>query len=190
MVGNVAPSVIHLDKSSYALGIFVALGMARDTRDGEFAILRAEVDTLSRANIVRTTEPYDIFTRITTLIGLAMRIPVVCALTFPLVLITFVLGIILSVPLLGLVLLSLANVIWLSMLGLLMGSSWLWIKVPILRLLLLLPGIAIANMAYLFVILIPDMGEKYQKATKLAICETWPKSYTFLVASKTMDNDS
>jgi hypothetical protein len=51
------------------------------------------------------------------------------------------------------------------------------LKTPILRPILLLPGVTIAVVANFYVSLIPDMGEKYQKLIKLAICDNWPYSH-------------
>lgn len=88
---------------------------------------------------------------------------------------TFVLAILVSISF-G-TLLMLFSAIWLPFLGILLGSSWLWVNIPILRPILLLPGVVIAVVTDAYVCLIPDMGEKYQKLVKLAICDNWPSSY-------------
>ncbi len=79
----------------------------------------------------------------------------------------------------GLVLLPL-SLVWLPFLGFLIGTSWMWIKIPISRPILLLPGVIIAEIANLYVSLIPDMGEKHQKLVKLGLCDTWPLTYLMM----------
>ena len=88
---------------------------------------------------------------------------------------TFVLGILVNISF-G-TLLMLFSVIWLPFFGIILGSSWLWLKIPILRPILLLPGVVIAVVVNFYVALIPDMAEKYQKLIKLAICDNWPYSH-------------
>lgn len=88
---------------------------------------------------------------------------------------TFVLGALVTISF-G-TLLMLFSVIWFPFLGILLGSSWLWLKISILRPILLLPGAIIAVVTFFYVSLIPDMGEKYQKVLKLGICDSWPYSY-------------
>jgi len=90
---------------------------------------------------------------------------------------TLVLGILVTVTF-G-ILLMILSLVWLPLSGLILGSSWLWIKVPITRPFLFLPGIAVAVVSDVYVSLIPDMGEKYQKLLKLGFCDSWP--YSFLV---------
>ncbi|MEE9247287.1 MAG: hypothetical protein V3U79_01135 [Dehalococcoidia bacterium] len=89
---------------------------------------------------------------------------------------TFLLGIGVNISF-GLLLLAF-SIIWMPMLGMLMGTSWLWLKVPILRPVLLLPGLAVATLARVYVSLIPDMGEHYQKVLKMGFCDSWPHSLT------------
>lgn len=78
----------------------------------------------------------------------------------------------------GLLLLPL-SALWLLFLGFLMGSSWLWIKIPVSRPLLIIPGVLLATLAGVYVSLVPDMGEKYQKVLKMGMADTWP--YSFLM---------
>jgi hypothetical protein len=69
------------------------------------------------------------------------------------------------------------SAIWMLFFGLLLGSSWLWIRAWYLRPVLLLPGVLIAAIGFAYVSLVPDMGEKYQKALKLGLCDSWPFSH-------------
>ena len=67
------------------------------------------------------------------------------------------------------------SAVWLPFLGFLLGSSWLWLKVPFFRP-LLLPGVIIARLANVYVSLVPKMGEHYQKVLKMTLCDSWPLS--------------
>ena len=87
---------------------------------------------------------------------------------------TFVLGLAVTATF-GLLLFPL-SVLWLPFFGTLLGTSWLWLKIPVLRPFLLLPGVIIARVANLYVSLTPDMGEKYQKVLKMGLCDAWPLS--------------
>ena len=98
---------------------------------------------------------------------------------------TFILSLVVSLPVVGLVIFFVFDVPWWFVLGTLLGSSWLWLKVPFLRPFLLLPGILVARVGDIYVSLIPDMGEKYQKVLKMGFCDSWP--YTYLVWRRSLD---
>jgi hypothetical protein len=87
---------------------------------------------------------------------------------------TFILSLIVSLPVVGLVIFFVFDVPWWLVFGTLLGSSWLWLKVPFLRPFLMLPGILAACVGDIYVSLIPDMGEKYQKVLKMGFCDSWP----------------
>lgn len=84
-------------------------------------------------------------------------------------------------------LLLLLSAIWLAFFGLLLGSSWMWLKVPILRPLLIIPGVLISVAVGIFVSLVPDMGEKFQKVIKMALCDSWPYSYLVFKLSRMVE---
>jgi len=88
---------------------------------------------------------------------------------------TFVLGILHTLTF-GLALLPL-YALWFLFLGGVVGSSWLWIKVPVMRPILLVPGILWATVSKWFAACMPEMGEWESRATKQAVCESWPHSY-------------
>lgn len=71
------------------------------------------------------------------------------------------------------------ELLWFLFLGILLSLSWLWVKVPPIRPLLVPLGVALAALASIYVRLVPDMGRKYQKAVKVALCGSWP--YTLYV---------
>jgi hypothetical protein len=66
--------------------------------------------------------------------------------------------------------------VWLPFYYLLEGTSWLWLRAWYLRPILLFPGVIIAFIADLYVMLMPDF-ERGAKRTKRAICEEWPLSW-------------
>lgn len=83
----------------------------------------------------------------------------------------------------GLLLLPL-SLIWLPFFGYALGTSWLWIKFPILRPILLIPSVLINTIGVTYVAFIPDMGEPFQKALKGALCDSWPYSWHIHQLSK------
>jgi len=89
--------------------------------------------------------------------------------------VTFILGLLVSLSF-GLLLIPF-SLLWILFFGLLLGSSWLWVNIPITRPILLPFGVVLATIADWYVSLIPDMGEKYQKVLKMAYCDSWPYSY-------------
>jgi hypothetical protein len=124
-------------------------------------------------NGARSYGPFDPITRFSAVLGPLFEIPY-----FPFLLLvpisTFVLGA-LSGCTFGLALLPF-TVMWWALLGLLMATSWLWVKVAFLRPFLLLPGVGVATFAGLYAALMPEMGEWQSRATKQALCNVWPHS--------------
>lgn len=76
----------------------------------------------------------------------------------------------------GLLLLPL-RLLWLPFLGFLLGSGWLWVKVPLSRPFLIFPGVLLSAVANIYIAMVPDMGQSYQKQLKMIICNLWPYSY-------------
>jgi len=68
------------------------------------------------------------------------------------------------------------DIIWWPLIGFMLASSWLWYHLPFLRIILLLPGVLIAEIASHYVGLMPSMGEWDSRATKIALCDSWPHS--------------
>ena len=62
---------------------------------------------------------------------------------------------------------------WWPIWGLLVGSSWLWLRLEFARPVLFLPGVFIGIFAYLYLMLVPD-PEKFPHYTSLA--QEWPLS--------------
>lgn len=109
------------------------------------------------------------FTRITLLVNKALStlffIPV-----FPIQLIsTFLLGIIVSITfgLFGWIL----TIIWLVFLGTLLAFSWIWIKVPILSPIIVIPGLIWARISGIIATIFPSMGEWSSRKIKIDLCD-------------------
>ena len=60
----------------------------------------------------------------------------------------------------------------------LLGSSWLWIKAPVLRIFLFFPGILIAPIATRYVGLLPFQGKVDIRLAAINICMIWPLSFS------------
>ena len=119
--------------------------------------------------------PQDPLTKLAYLINTVFRMVFMLPLLIVTPISTFFLGILTGCTF-GILLLPLSFV-WLLFFGFLMSTSWLWIHVPILRPLLLIPGVIVAVVADIYCSLIPDMGEKFQKVLKMGFCDSWPYSY-------------
>ncbi len=61
----------------------------------------------------------------------------------------------------------------------LLGLSWAWDKVPLLRIPLAIVGIPLAAVGATYVALVPSMGDMGSRVMKLVLCETWPFSLDF-----------
>jgi len=99
---------------------------------------------------------------------------------------------------LGLLLLPLSAV-WAVLLGLLLGTSWLWdlaerLRVGAIVALAHIPlaviGIPLALVSAVYVALIPSMGEIESRHTKMYLCWVWPFSldyWHFSIRTKPID---
>jgi hypothetical protein len=88
---------------------------------------------------------------------------------------TFLLGLIIAIPLIGFIYVVVMTVIWLPFYGFISGTSWLYKKVPVLGFPLALIGIPVVIIINTFLQLMPnpDRKDKYNKA---AICDSFPLS--------------
>ena len=85
--------------------------------------------------------------------------------------------------------LILLSALWLPVVGGVVGSSWIWINVPATRPFLLVPGLMWAFLARAFAACTPEMGEWDARATKQAICESWPHSYHIVKMDQDPDTE-
>lgn len=94
--------------------------------------------------------------------------------------------VILTIPLSCLVLLTLGvylipvNFVWVVLfLWPLIGLSWVWDKVPLLRIPAAIFGIPAAVLGDAYTAIVPSVGEK-SRVTRVLVCRTWPFSRQFL----------
>ena len=99
--------------------------------------------------------------------------------TVPLQIITtFVLGILVQLTF-GLLLLPFSLVWMLLFLGPLIGVSYVWERVPFIRLFVSMLGIPLAVIGDIYVSLIPSMGEMDSRIVKMLYCQTFPYTWRF-----------
>ncbi len=97
-------------------------------------------------------------------------------LVIPLTIVTsFVLGILVSVTF-GLLLFPMSFIWIVFFLGPLLGLSWVWEKVPFLRVPVAILGIPLAFIGNTYASFIPSMGELDSRVSKLLLSESWPYS--------------
>lgn len=137
----------------------------------------AVADMEYRCTLAREFAPRDPFTILARLLMAGISL-----LLTPFVLVAEFLTTLIGGCLLGLtfgLLAVLLTIIWLPFLGLLVGTSWLWLRAWYLRPLLLLPGVLLAIIADTYVALAPE-PERDAKHAKLSIASEWPLSWYLL----------
>ena len=132
--------------------------------------------TKYRISLAHTYAPRDIFTKVARALVLAIT-SALMVLT-PIEIVTTAVGGCLTGCTFGLLFVVL-SIIWWPFFALLLGTSWLWLRAWYLRPILLLPGVIVALLATLYVMLTPD-PEKDAKYAKLSMAEEWPLSWYLL----------
>ena len=131
----------------------------------------------SQVQLARVHSPDDPFTKLALAVvrGVCTVLSVVL---FPIGVITTFLGGLLIALTFGLLLIPI-NLIWLPIFGALSGTSWLWLHAWYLRPLLLLPGVLLATMATIFVVLtpMPEEALRGEKALKGFLASEWPLTW-------------
>ena len=126
-----------------------------------------------RSKLALANAPTDIFTKIAIL--LVKGITAIFIILLPLQIITTAVGGCLIALTFGILLLVL-SLIWLPFAALLLGTSWLWLHAWYTCPILLIPGVLIAIVADLFIMLAPE-PEREAKHAKLCIASDWPLSW-------------
>ena len=134
-------------------------------------------DLSSRVAIARMYGPQDWFTRSALFANDVFTI--ICFVLIPIQIVTTAASGCLFVLTAGLMILPLM-LIWLVFSRLLLGTSILWIKVPISRPLLILPGLLVAFLAHLFVQLVSNPDGPSDRAVKMLLCDAWPLTWLVL----------
>ena len=105
---------------------------------------------------------------------LSVALTLVAWLVIPITLVTtFVLGILVRVTF-GLFLLPISLIWVVCFLGPLLALSWVWEKVPLLRIPNAVIGIPVAFAGNTYACLMPSMGELDSRVSKLLLSESWP----------------
>lgn len=99
---------------------------------------------------------------------------------------TFVLGILVSLTF-GLLLLPISFVWAVLFLGPLLGLSYIYEKIAILRPLASIVGIPLAVIGDAYVAIMPSMGELESRFSKMIICQTFPYTWRFIQLQKGKD---
>ncbi len=91
---------------------------------------------------------------------------------------TFIGGILMGLPIVGLLFVLLLNLIWLPFLGVLLASAWCWHRGPsALQPLVAIVGIPVAVVGNTYLMLSPgggDPGDMLAKHMKQVMCQHWP----------------
>ena len=124
------------------------------------------------------SQPHHGFTRIALVINKSIS-TVLFFPVFPIQLVTtFIFGILTTITF-GLFA-WVTTVIWILFLGPLLGLSLLWLKIPLFRPILLIPGVLWANASNICATIFPAMGEWDARKIKLDLCGVWPLSWRLL----------
>ena len=126
-----------------------------------------------RVNFVRTHGPTDFFTLVSRYVVSRVTF-VLSLLLMPADLVLRFIGRGLVALVLGLLLLLVLTGIWFPIWGLLVGTSWIWLKYSWPRPFLILPGILLAILAHIFIMLVPDPHKNSEYWT---IAREWPLSW-------------
>jgi hypothetical protein len=126
-----------------------------------------------RISLAHTFAPEDIFTKVARVLVPATQLPLMVL--APVEMVTTALGGCLAGCTFGLLFVVL-SIIWWPFLAFLLGTSWLWLHAWYLRPILLLPGVIVALVADLYVMLMPE-PEKDAKYMKLSMAGEWPLSW-------------
>jgi hypothetical protein len=132
-----------------------------------------EEDLNGRVKAVRAGAPADILTKLARV--LTKAITSILVIILPVARVTSAVTGCLIVVTIG-VLSFFFLFVWLPLYHLLIATSWLWLRVWYLRLILLIPGVVIAFVSDIWVILTPDFRRE-AKQKKRAMCEEWPLSW-------------
>ena len=135
---------------------------------------RWDVDDIDfRATFARVNSPTDFFTVLARLV--VSRVTLVLAFVlWPLDSVLRLVGKGLVSVVLGMIVLMVLDLSWLPVWGTLVGTSWLWLNYPWLRPILILPGMFLAILAHIYIMLAPD-PHKNAKYPRLA--GEWPLSW-------------
>ena len=86
-------------------------------------------------------------------------------------------GLILKYLTFGLYLILYSLILWMPTMGLLLGTSWLWLRYWPLRPILIIPGIVLALVGHLILMCAPNDSDKDAVLWRVSFTEDWPLSW-------------
>ena len=126
-----------------------------------------------RVAFARANGPADFFTLLTRLLLPPVTIGLTLAL-LPVDKVMRLVGRVLTALILGLFVLIAIHGLWMIIWVPLMGTSWVWLRYPLARPFLFLPGVLVAIAGVIFLMLVPD----HQKNAKYTLMtREWPLSW-------------
>ena len=130
-------------------------------------------DIDERVNFARSISPSDFFTMFARLI-VSKVTSVLAFILIPFDILGRFIGKGLVAVVLGFFVLMFLDIVWLIVWGILIGTSWIWLKYPWARPLLVLPGMTLAVSAHIFIMTAPDphKNNKYPR-----IAGEWPLTW-------------
>lgn len=130
-------------------------------------------DLDSRVTFARMQSPTDFLTVLARFVVSGVTAALALVL-LPVDMLARMIGQVLLMLVVGFIVLMLLDLIWLLVWGMLVGSSWLWINHWWLRPLLFLPGMSVAILAHIYIMVAPD-PQKNPRYTMLP--REWPLSW-------------
>ena len=130
-------------------------------------------DIDERVNFARSISPSDFFTMFARLI-VSRATFILAFILIPFDILGRFIGKGLVAVVLGFFVLMFLDIVWLIVWGLLVGTSWIWLRYPWARPFLVLPGMTLAVSAHIFVMIAPDphKNDKYPR-----IAGEWPLTW-------------
>jgi hypothetical protein len=93
---------------------------------------------------------------------------------------TFVLGLLVSIPFVGFLLLLPISLVWVVLFwGPLLGLSYVYEIIALIRPVIAIIGIPLSVVGNTYVALMPSMGEMDSRYAKMVICQTFPYTWRF-----------
>ena len=130
-------------------------------------------DIDERVNFARINSPSDFFTMFARLV-VSKITSVLQLILMPFDVVGRFIGKGLVAVVLGFFVLMFLDIVWIMVWGLLVGTSWIWLKFVWARPLLVLPGMALAVAAHIFIMIAPDphKNDKYPR-----VAGEWPLTW-------------
>ena len=130
-------------------------------------------DMYNRVKFARSQSPTDLATIIAHWIVTSVTW-ILSYLLYPFDYVGRLIGVLLVAVVLGFMLLLILTIIWFPLWLLLVDTSWIWLRYPWSRPLLLLPGIVVAISAHIYIMLVPD---PHKQRHYVNMTNQWPLTW-------------